>query len=59
MIFAFLHEIGHLIVGMALGLKPKSLHIMPFGLTVVFKAYNKEKIVEIKKILIAAARTTG
>ena len=59
MLFAFIHEMGHLITGMMLGLKPKSLHIVPFGLTVVFETYTKQKkIIEIKKIAIALARTT-
>ena len=30
MIFATIHELGHLLCGLVLGLKPKSLHIMPF-----------------------------
>jgi len=55
MLFAFVHEMGHLVVGIMLGLKPKSLHIMPFGLTVVFETYSKKKTVEIKKLLIAIA----
>ena len=58
MLFAFLHEIGHLVVGVVLGLKPKSLHIIPFGLTVVFETYAKKKTVEIKKIIVAIARST-
>ena len=58
MLFAFLHEIGHLIVGVILKLKPKSLHIMPFGLTVVFETYTKKKMIEIKKIAIAASRAS-
>lgn len=29
MLFALVHEIGHLICGIMLGLKPKSLKIMP------------------------------
>jgi len=55
MTFIFLHEIGHIIAGMFLGLAPKSLHITPFGLTVVFEIFNKERIIEIKKIIIAIA----
>ena len=59
MLFAFIHEMGHLFVGMLLGLKAKSLHIMPFGLTVVFETYTKKKVVTIKKIIIAASRTAS
>jgi stage IV sporulation protein FB len=55
MLFIFLHEIGHLVTGIALGLMPKSLSITPFGLTVVFEAFSKRKRVEFKKILIAVA----
>ncbi|MBQ6992242.1 MAG: site-2 protease family protein [Clostridia bacterium] len=59
MLFAFIHELGHIIVGMLLGLKPKVLKIMPFGLTVIFensklteKNYRK---IEKKKIIVALA----
>ena len=31
MLFAFLHEISHLIVGIILGFKPQTIEIMPFG----------------------------
>ena len=31
MLFAFLHEISHLIVGLILGFKPQTIEIMPFG----------------------------
>ena len=58
MLFAFLHEMGHLLTGIIIGLKPKSLSIMPFGLTVVFETYGKKKIIEIKKLLIAMARSS-
>lgn len=63
MFFAFVHEMGHLFFGIILGLKPKSLEIMPVGLCIKFKVdtfdYN-EKIkhanpLAIKKILIAFA----
>lgn len=59
MIFAFIHEIGHILIGLALGFKPKSLKIMPFGLSVTFQdkhIYDKNyKRVEIKNIVIAIA----
>lgn len=63
MFFAFIHEIGHLLTGISLGLKPKSIKIMPLGISVEFKIpvseYN-EKILkgnelEIKKLVIALA----
>ena len=31
MLFAFLHEISHLIVGLIFGFKPQTIEIMPFG----------------------------
>ena len=59
MLFAFIHELGHIIVGILLGLKPKTLKIMPFGLAVIFEdnGLRKEeyKKVEIKKIIVALA----
>lgn len=63
MFFAFLHEMGHLICGICLGLKPKALKIMPVGLSVEFQVqpeeYNqkikKGNQLEAKKILIALA----
>ena len=36
MIFAILHELGHLVAGMILGLKPTKLTLMPYGLSINF-----------------------
>lgn len=63
MIFALLHETGHLICGILLGLKPKSLKIMPLGVCVEFKVlcddYNYKiknaNILAIKQMIIAIA----
>lgn len=63
MVFALIHELGHLLCGIVLGLKPKTLRIMPLGLCVEFKTevgdYNnkvkKSNKLAIKKILIAMA----
>lgn len=63
MIFAFCHEMGHLLFGLLLGLKPKSLKIMPMGLSIEFQVskeeYNKkiEKATkfQVNKIWIAIA----
>lgn len=63
MIFAFLHEMGHLICGILMGLKPKSLKIMPMGLSVEFEIlpeeYNKKiakaNKLQFRKLLIAIA----
>lgn len=63
MIFAFIHEIGHLLSGILLGMKPEKLEILPYGIGVSFKIlpkdYNKKIIkgnyLEIKKIVVALA----
>lgn len=55
MLFAFIHEFGHIVMGLILKLKPKSLNIMPFGFTVTFETYEYRKLLEIKKIIIALA----
>ncbi len=62
-IFAFLHEIGHLIAGIILGLKPEKIEIIPVGLTISFKVdiegINKKKgngnMFVIKEIIVAIA----
>lgn len=63
MIFALLHECGHLIAGLIMGFKPEKINVMPIGLSISFKIpienYNKKieksNILSIKKILIALA----
>ena len=63
MLFAFLHELGHLFMGLILGFKPQSLCINPMGISISFKInakdYNKKLLKAnkfiIKKILIAVA----
>lgn len=62
-IFAFLHEIGHLIAGLILRLRPEKIEIIPVGLTVSFKVdiegINKKKgngnMFVIKEIIVAIA----
>lgn len=61
MIFAFLHELGHLIAGILLKMKVKKFSIMPAGFSIEFAIketnYNKKilksNILEIKKIIVA------
>lgn len=61
MLFALIHEVGHMLAGMLLGLKPSSLEIMPCGLSISFdvlpKNYNKKikkgTLLTIKKLIIA------
>ncbi len=63
MIFAIIHEFGHLIAGLILGMKPEKMEIMPYGVSISFKImlddYNKKihngNLLEIKKIIVALA----
>lgn len=63
MFFAFIHEMGHLICGLLLGLKPKSLKIMPLGIciefSVIYKDYNRKikngNVLTMKKMILALA----
>ena len=63
MICAIIHELGHLLVGILLGMKPEKLEIIPVGIRVTFKINIKDinsKIkqtnkLEIKKIFVAIA----
>lgn len=53
MLFAFIHELGHLLAGIILGLKVKKINIMPFGISINFEDYSSKYL--IKKIIIAIA----
>ena len=63
MILALIHECGHLVCGICLGLKPSSIKITPVGFQILFKNYiqdyntkvRKGNEVCIKKIVIAFA----
>lgn len=63
MLFAFLHECGHLLTGCIMGFKPKSLSIMPLGIAINFavfpREYNKKILkanyITLKKLIIAMA----
>ncbi len=62
MIFAIIHELGHLIAGLILKFKPEEIKLTPVGLQIKFKVYkeNSEKIKEarvlnIKKAIISLA----
>lgn len=55
MLFALIHELGHMITGIILKLKPKLLSFMPFGVSITFETYGYRKLIEIKKIVIAMA----
>lgn len=63
MLFAFFHEMGHILAGIVLGFKPEKIEIMPWGLSASFeiktKDYNKKihkgNLLCIKRMLIAIA----
>ena len=63
MLFAILHEFGHLFAGLLLGMKPEKMELRPYGISISFKLtpkdYNqkikKGNLLEIKKILVALA----
>lgn len=63
MLFAILHELGHLLAGILLGMKVEKMELIPMGLSVSFKLspedYNKKigkgNQLTIKKILVALA----
>lgn len=63
MIFALLHEIGHMIAGLLLGFKPDTISIMPVGVSIDFNIntydYNKKikngNRLNFKKIIISLA----
>lgn len=63
MLFAIIHELGHLISGIFLKMKPEKIEIMPFGVRITFKIntidYNKKikkgNLLEIKKMIVAMA----
>ncbi len=57
MLFAIIHEIGHLFTGILLGLKPKKISIMPLGVSITFEEYKSLKKINQKKAIIAIART--
>lgn len=63
MLFALIHELGHLLCGVLLGFEAESLKIMPLGFSVQFKTnisdYNKKILkantLTLKKLLINLA----
>ena len=66
MIFAIMHELGHLIAGIILKFKPEEINLTPVGLRISFRIepeeYNKDikntRPLNIKKAIIAIAGPT-
>ena len=63
LIFAIIHELSHMLVGIMLGFKPEKIELNPLGLSLAFKPnyddYNLKirnaNAFEIKKIIVALA----
>ena len=61
--FAIIHEFGHLVSGLLLGMKPSKMQLKPYGVSIIFKLlpndYNKKigkgNVLELKKIIVALA----
>ena len=62
-IFAIIHELGHMLVGILLKMKPEKIELIPMGLAISFKV-NLEEINQkikkgnkftLKKIIVALA----
>lgn len=61
MCFCIIHEIGHIVAGIILKLKPEKLEIMPCGISIAFKSnpddlnfkIKKGNLLELKKIIVA------
>ena len=53
MFFSIIHEIGHIIVGLILKMKPEKIEIMPFGMSASFGTDFKNN--KIKEIVVALA----
>ena len=49
MLFAMIHEFGHLLAGILLGMKPAKIEIRPFGVSIDFDIKGKDYNVKIKK----------
>lgn len=63
MIFVFIHELGHLLAGIILKMKPSKIEIIPVGVSISFKIktddlnkkIGKATVFELKKIFVALA----
>lgn len=63
MVFALIHELGHLLCGIILGFQPQNLRILPMGFAVEFRIktedyqhkIGKSNLLTIKKLIITIA----
>ena len=63
MLFATIRELGHLVMGIVLGFKPRKIELMPLGLSIAFKVdskYYNQKIkngtlLSFKRLIVAIA----
>lgn len=53
MFFSVIHELGHIMMGISLKMKPEKIEIMPCGLSVCFKV--NQEYTEMKKLFVALA----
>ena len=49
LLFCTIHELGHIIAGLILKMKPEKLEILPYGLSISFKIYPGDINKRIKK----------
>ncbi len=55
MIFTLIHEMAHIIAGIILKLKVKSITVMPVGVSVNFESYGYKNLLETQKMIISLA----
>ena len=52
MLFALIHELGHLVTGLILGLKIEEISVVPVGFSIRFKTESKDYNKKIKSFII-------
>lgn len=57
-LLVLIHELSHMIAGIAMGLNPRKFMIMPFGFKIVFEEFKNTHNIELKKMTIAMAGPT-
>lgn len=55
MFFAIIHELGHLLAGLILKMKPEKMEIVPYGVSLSFKVMPNDYNEKVKPILVALA----